>query len=145
MKKGFYLLIFVMAVTLMVSCGRNEVKQSLQQMEKIVEKAEKEKDKLSQEEWKMLAEQFEEYKKIVKNALENKKIGATVQSRCTALTTRWAALCGPIMLEVLFPDLREPLQNLSGDLKKMAEGLKDEAIMKRASVLGKDSLRGEID
>ena len=80
MKKGFYLLIFVIAVTLMVSCGRNEVKQSLQQMEKIVEKAEKEKDKLSKEEWKTLAEQFEAQEKKLNEASEaDRKLRTTTK------------------------------------------------------------------
>ena len=129
MKKGFYLLIFVMAVTLMVSCGRNEVKQSLQQMEKIVEKAEKEKDKLSKEEWKTLAEQFEAQEKKLNEASEANKIGMLDQVKRLGLTTRWAAASGPSTLNDMFEKMGEELKADDGSslkgLNEMLGSIKD--------------------
>lgn len=146
MKKAMNRILLLFFLCTSVACSeRNEGRAALRKMEKIVAKAGKNVDKLSSEEWKALAIEFGEYEKMVKDAIENKKIGETDQTRCIALTSRWTELYEPIMLESLFPDLREPLQNLSEDLKKMAEELKEEAIMKRALELGKDSLRGEID
>lgn len=117
MKKTIYLLISIFALTLLVSCGQNEAKQALQEMEKIVEKAEKEKDNLSKEEWKELAIEFAEYAKIANKGAEEKKLDTKDKVKIATLSARFAAVSvnpisemGENLLENIFSKVNEVLQ-----------------------------------
>ncbi len=128
-----YLLLLTFALSTIVSCGgQNEGKKALREMEKIVEKAEKDKEKLTPEEWKALALEFEQYEKTVNEAIENNKIGAVGQMKCLTLTTRWATVYGPEMLQEMIPDLSEPLKNKGDELEQLIRALDEDSIMKKA-------------
>lgn len=116
MKKIIYLLVTVLAISLLVSCGQNEAKQALREMEKIVEKAEKEKNNLSKEEWKELAVEFAEYAKIANKGAEENKLGTKDKVKIATLSARFAAVSvnpitgmGESLLENLFSKINEAL------------------------------------
>lgn len=133
MKKLIYLILFAFAVTSIVSCGgQNEGKTALREMEKIVEKAEKDKDKLTAEEWKELAVEFEKNEKIASEAADNDKLGIAGNMKLLGLTARWATAYGPRMMQDMLPNLSEPLENLGSDLQKLMDALQEDSIMEEA-------------
>ncbi|MBR8706586.1 OmpA family protein [Bacteroides pyogenes] len=111
MKKLIYLLLFALVATTLVGCGgKSEGKTALHEMEKIVEKAEKDKGILTADEWKALALSFEENENIVNKAVENKQIGVEGRMKFIALTARWAAASGEMMMAGIFSKLNEVLK-----------------------------------
>lgn len=142
MKRTIYVLLLALAATALISCsGRSEGKEALREMEKVVEKAEKNRDKLTPEEWKALAVEFEQCEKKVEEAIKNKKIGATGQIKSIALTTRWATAYGPVMLPEMISDLSEPLKNMGTELEKMVDSMNGDSIMQKA--LQEDTVKQE--
>lgn len=139
MKQVFYLLIFALAATMLFSCGKNEAKKALIEMEKIVETAEKNKNKLSKEEWKELAGRFEENEKIANEAAESNQLGVAGKMKCLALTTRWATVYGQSRMQEITPKVNDMLQTLGSELEKMADSLSEDSIMRQA--LEKDTVK----
>ena len=127
MKKILFLLSFTLVITSFISCERSDGKKALGEMKKIVVKAEKEKDKLSDDEWKVLSEKFQEKEQIVKEAVEKDELGFSSKLEYITLTTRWATAYG----ERFFNDLRDELsddkdgtiEKISGELEKMFNSL----------------------
>lgn len=128
MKKGIYLLVFALAVAALVSCGHGEGNNALREMEKIVEMAEKDKDKLSKEEWKELAARFEENEKIANEAADNNRLGVAGKMKCLTLTIRWATVYGQTMMREITPKVNDVLQTLGSELEKMADSLGEDSI-----------------
>ncbi len=140
MKKILYLFVIAFAVMALVSCGRSEGKSALRDLEKIVEKAEKNKDKLSAEEWKELFAEFQEKEAIANEAAEKNELGITGKVKLLALTTRWAAAYGPRMFEDMASEMDEAglndfegeLKKMGGELKEMLKSLSEDSIMQEA-------------
>ncbi len=134
MKKIIYLLLFALTATMIVSCAKNEGEKALAEMEKITETAEKNKDKLTREEWKKLAIRFEENEKIANEAAEAGKIGVTDRIKLIAITTRWAGTYGPYNLmndisEELAEEIQSeenPLDSLNNILGSIKEALTED-------------------
>lgn len=120
MKKVIYLLFFALAVTALVSCrGGNECKTVLLEMEKIVERAEKEKDILTDEEWKKLALSFEENERIANKASAENRIAIADNMKLITLTTRWITVYGQrMMLPRITPEKKESLKNSGSESGK---------------------------
>lgn len=122
MKKVIYLLIFALTATMLISCAKNEGQKALAEMEKITETAEKNKDKLTREEWKELAVRFEENEKIANEAAENGKIGVTDRMKFIAITARWAAVYGSsALMDDIFENLEQELQSDEVPLDSLEE------------------------
>lgn len=117
MKKTIYLLLlFAFAAVTFISCGQNEGKKALLEMEKIVEKAEKNKDNLTADEWKELAASFEENEKVANEAAETGKLSIAGKMKLLTLTTRWATAWGPSALhEMLEKAADELIRDESND------------------------------
>ena len=110
MKKIVFLLLFAFAIITIISCGRqNEGKKALAEMERIVEKAETEKNELTADEWKELAASFEENEKIANKAAETGKLGVADRMKLVALTARWAAMAETTLLNEFFSKINEAL------------------------------------
>ncbi|MGI6521438.1 MAG: OmpA family protein [Fermentimonas sp.] len=110
MKKIVNVLLFAFAITVLISCGRNEGEKALAEMEKIVEKAEKRKSELTADEWKELAVSFEEYEKVANEAAESGKLGVVDRVKLVALTARWATVSKPNLLEEMMSKITEALK-----------------------------------
>lgn len=124
MKKIIYLLFFALTVTMIVSCAKNEGQKALAEMEKITETAEKNKDKLTREEWKELAVRFTENEKIANEAAETGKIGIADRVKLIAITARWAGTYGPsALMDDLFEKMGEELQTEENPLDSTKEAL----------------------
>ena len=134
MKKIIYLLLLTFALTSIVSCGgQNEGKTALREMEKIVERAEKDKDSLTDEEWKELAVSFEANEKIASQAAEENKLGVAGNMKLIALIARWATAYGARMIvPEMTPDMNESLKNLGSDLERLIGSLSGDSIMQKA-------------
>lgn len=98
MKKAIRLLLLAFVVATLTSCGQSEGKKALLEMERIVEKAEKDKDKLTANEWEELSAAFEENEKVANEAAETGKLGIASRIKILTLTTRWATARGPSLL-----------------------------------------------
>ncbi len=110
MKKAFYIMIFALAATTLVGCGgKSDGKAALREMEKIVEKVEKEKDNLTADEWRELAASFEENEKIANKAAEENRLGLGDKMKIITLTGRWATASSGMMLGDIFSKLSEAL------------------------------------
>ncbi len=129
MNKLMYLLLFAFAMTMSISCGKNEGKNAITEMERIVEKAEKEKDNLTADEWKELAASFEENEKIINEAAAKGKLGVTDRMKLIALTARWAGAYGTsAMMDDVFERLEKELNTdgtSSDSLEEIVDSLKE--------------------
>ena len=109
MKKIMYFLLFAFVITTLISCGHNKGKKALAEMEKIVEKAETEKNELTADEWKELVASFEENEKVANEAAETGELSVADRMKLVTLTARWAAAAKTTLLDEIFSKINEAL------------------------------------
>lgn len=109
MKKIMFILLSAFAITTLISCGQNEGKKALYEMERIVEKAEKEKDKLSADEWEKLTISFQENEDIANKAAETGKLGVGDKMKLVSLSARWAAAAKTSIVDEIFSRINEAM------------------------------------
>ncbi len=132
-KKQIYLIFFLCIISVFTACSKqSDGKKALQEMEKIVETAEKNKDKLTSEEWDELVVRFEENKKIATEATDTGKLSDKNKIKLTELIARWATLNGESNIEGITPQISNLLQNFTDDLGKMVDSMSEESIMQQA-------------
>lgn len=78
-------------------------------MEKIVEKAETEKNELTADEWKELVASFEENEKVANEAAETGELSVADRMKLVTLTARWAAAAKTTLLDEIFSKINEAL------------------------------------
>lgn len=113
MKKIITLLIYATTVALLAACGGSgsSIDSALSQMEKAMEKVEKNKTSMTEADWRALNEELEEPSRILTEALENNDVGAMKKLKISAVVLRYAAVAG----EAAFHTATDSLKNMMGD------------------------------
>ena len=123
MKKTIRLLLLAFAAATLTSCGQNEGKKALLEMERIVEKAEKNKEHLTAHEWEELTASFEENEKVAHEAAETGELSIASKMKYLTLSARWAAARGPSALHEITEKAIEALsQDESNDPETNPDG-----------------------
>jgi len=87
MKK---LIIICIIATMFAGChGGNSVDKAISQVEKSIDKLQKNKGKMTDAEWQNLQKETEEPLKVIADALQNNKVGALDKLKIIALTAKW--------------------------------------------------------
>ena len=134
----------LLAVMMMaVSCGggsSSSVNSAISQMEKAIDKVEKNKASMTEADWKALEAELEEPAAILEAALESNSVGAMDKLKITAISLRYVAILSEAALSTINDSLsvfNEQLQEqLNSDemkdaLKELEKGAKElEEILK---------------
>ena len=108
MKTNFKIVIVVIAtVFIAVSCGKgSSVDAALSQIEKAMDKVEKNKTSMTEADWKALSEELEQPAKILSEALENNQVGTMTKLKITAVMLRYTAIASEAALHTITDSLK---------------------------------------
>ena len=138
------IIIMSIIAAMLAGCGgASPIDRSVSQVEKALEKVEKNKGKMTEDDWIILNKELEEPLKVISDALESNKVGLVTKMKMVALATRWAAAlteAGISEIERQTGIHREnwetELENAAKELEKTAsemEKISDEATKTAAS------------
>ena len=108
MKTNFKIIIMAMAIVFVaVSCGKGtSVDGALSQIEKAMDKVEKNKTSMTEADWQALGEELEQPLQILNDALESNKVGMVQKIKITAAVMRYAAVAGEAALHTVTDSLK---------------------------------------
>ena len=130
MKKIFVVLIMV---AVCAACGSSSsVDKAISQIEKALDKAEKNKGKMTDEDWRSLEKEVEEPLKVISDALEKDELKLMEKMKIVAVSAKWATTVAAAGIsemvkstsgqrEEWVQELEKATQDLDGDLGKELE------------------------
>ena len=119
MKK---LTILVFMVAIFAACGGStSVDKAISQVEKAVEKVEKNKGNMTEADWDALSKEVEEPLKVISDALEKDKVGLMTKMKIVAVTAKWAA----IITQAGLNELGKQMVEAGMEIEKAAKELED--------------------
>ena len=139
MKHNLKIFIAASAVVFMVaSCGGKgaSVDAALSQIEKAMDKVEKNKTSMTEADWQAFSEELEGPVKILNEALESDRVGALKKLKITAVMLRYAAVVG----EAAFHTAAEELQKTIPIGEQFADSL-SAATNELQEALGSDEMK----
>ena len=96
-------------------------------MEKVIQKVEKNKGKMTENDWHNLEKEAEEPLRVLEDALEKNKIGAIQKVKLIALTAKWAT----VMMEAGFTEIEKATgvnrENWQTELEKATQEIEKAA------------------
>jgi len=134
MKK---LIIICIIATLCAGCGSNPVDKAIAQVQKSIDKLEKNKGKMTEADWQSLQKETEAPLKVIADAMENNKVGPLDKIKIMTVSAKWATA----VMQAGFDEMKKAgldqdglgkaLENATDDVDKtMSDGeddsLKDE-------------------
>ena len=130
MKK---LIIMGIIVSIFAGCGgASSVDQAVNQVEKALEKVEKNKGNMTEADWESLKNEVEEPLQVINEALETNKVGVMERIKVMTLVGRWAAVlmeAGVSEIEkstgINREDFGKELENATQELEKTAQELEN--------------------
>ena len=113
MKTNFKIIIMAIAIVfLAASCGKgSSVDSALAQIEKVMDKVEKNKTSMTEADWQAMGEELEQPLKVLNEALESNQIGALKKLKITAVVMRYAAMAS----EAAFHTMADSLKMIMGE------------------------------
>ena len=118
-----YLKIFIAAlvvVSMAVSCGgggSSSVDSALAQIEKAMDKVEKNKTSMTEADWQALSAELEGPAKVLSDALESDQVGAMKKLKITAVMVRY----GVVAAEAAMYTIADPLQEQIEEMQEVVE------------------------
>jgi len=107
--------------------GSSPVDKAINQVEKALAKAEKNKGNMTEADWKSLEKEVEEPLQVIANALENNKVGVMERIKVMTLVAKWTA----VAMEVGFTEIEKSTgidrENWGNELEKAAKELEKAA------------------
>jgi competence CoiA-like predicted nuclease len=131
MKK---LIIISIIVAICTGCGggASSVDSAISQVEKALQKVEKNKDNMTEADWQSLEQELEEPFRVIAEALESNKIGVTGRIKIMSLVSQWAAVMMEAGLSEIGKDVdidrenfEEEFENVSQELEKAVRELEN--------------------
>ena len=109
---NFKLIIMAVAIVFVaVSCGKgSSVDAALSQIEKTMDKVEKNKTSMTEADWKALSEELEQPIKILDDALESNQIGAIKKIKISAVMLRYMTVVGEAAIHTVTDSLKVKLE-----------------------------------
>ena len=121
MKK---LIITFSIVALCAACGgSSSLDRSISQVEKALERVEKNKGKMTEADWRALEKEVEEPLKVIAEALESDKIGVMGKMKILAVTAKWATVLAEAGISELEKRTGVERENFGKELEKAAKEL----------------------
>ena len=121
MKK---LIVICIIATMCVGCGgSSSVDKAISQVEKSIDKLQKNKSKTTAADLQALEKEMEEPLKILSDAIENDKVGTVNKMKIIAITAKWATL----VMEVGLDEMKKAgfdQENIGDELEKIVDEMK---------------------
>ena len=126
MKANFKIIIMAIAIVFVAaSCGKgSSVDAALSQIEKTMDKIEKNKTSMTEADWEAMGKELEAPFKILNDALESNQIGAMKKLKITAVMLRYAAVAGEAAVNTMTDLLKE--SHLTDSISSIATKLQEE-------------------
>ena len=128
MKK--FIIIGIIAVICAGCGGSSSVDKAIGQVEKAIEKIEKNKGNMTESDWKAIEQEVEEPLQVIQKALEDDKVGIVKKGKLSMLAMKWAAVVMEAGLNTMEKEIginREDwnaeLEKAAGELEKALEEL----------------------
>ena len=130
MKTNFKTIIVAIAIVFVaVSCGGkgSSVDAALSQIEKSMDKVEKNKTSMTEADWKTLEAELEAPAKVLSDALESNKVGAMKKLKITTTMMRYVAVIGEAAMRTVTDSLKVIMDdtNLVDSISEGAEMLQE--------------------
>ena len=133
MKTKFQIIIVAIAIVFAaVSCGKgSSVNTALSQIEKAMDKVEKNKTSMTEADWKALSAELEQPAQVLNDALENDQVGGLKKIKIAAVMLRYAAVAGEAAMYTLTDSLKVKMEETlladsisvaADDLQELFEG-----------------------
>ena len=112
MKTNFKIIIVAIVLAFVaVSCGKgSSIDAALSQMEKAMDKVEKNKTSMTTADWQALNEELEQPAKILNDALESDQVGALKKIKISAVVLRYAMVAGEAAMHTVTDELKEKVE-----------------------------------
>jgi ABC-type glycerol-3-phosphate transport system substrate-binding protein len=113
MKNNFKITIMAMAIAFIaVSCGSDSsVDAALSQIEKAMDKVEKNKSSMTEADWQVLNEELEQPLSVLNKALEDNKVSALKKLKISAAALRFATVAGEAALHTVTDSLKIQIED----------------------------------
>jgi len=136
MKSNCRIIILAIAIMFVaVSCGGgNSVDAALAQIEKAMEKVEKNKTSMTEADWLALSEEIEQPLQVLNAALENNNVSGLKKIKISAVVLRYAALASEAAFHTVIQET-----NLVDSISKMQEIIGSEEMKEAMQELQKAS------
>jgi len=112
---------FCIIAALVAGCGGSSFDKDIKQVEKAIEKLEKNKGNLTESDWKSIEKEVEIPLKNIHNALESGKVGTMQKLKLITVTAKWAT----VMMEVGFTEIEKQTgidrENWEQEFEKVAK------------------------
>jgi 16S rRNA U1498 N3-methylase RsmE len=118
MKK--LVIIFCIAV-MCAACGSSPVDSSIRQVEKALERVEKNKDTMTKADWEALGKEIEEPLTVINAALEGDQIGVVGEVKVVMLVTKITTLMAEAGVQMLEQETGVKSEELMDAIKEAAE------------------------
>ena len=124
MKK---LIITGIIVVLFASCGggSSTVDKSISQIEKALQKVEKNKGKMTESDWRNLEKEVEEPLKAITDAMDKNKVGIMGKMKIVAVTAKWAAVLAEAGISEFANKTGIERENFGKELEKVVKELEN--------------------
>ena len=123
MKRLFILILFALLFFGFVSCGGSATNKSLKAIDEITTKAEKEKDKLTDEDWMKLGKEMETHLETLNKAIDDDELGMMDRLKCVGIVARWTKIAVEKGLEKVEKETGMSAEELGKELEKAASEL----------------------
>jgi len=121
--KRFIIIGIIVAICAGCGGGGSSLDKSVNQVEKALEKVEKNKGKMSEDDWKNLEKELEEPLQVIANALESDKVGVLAKVKIVALAARWATALAEAGISEIEKQTGVDRNNWEAELEKVAKEL----------------------
>jgi len=129
MKAKFKFIIMAVAIVFIaVSCGKaSSVDAALSQIEKAIDKVEKNKTSMTEADWEAFSEELEQPAKVLSEALESNQVGAMKKIKISAVMLRYAAIIGEAAMHTMTDKmvemhLADSIAAVSNQLQEVLDG-----------------------
>ena len=112
-------------VAMCVACGGSSVDKSISKVNKALEKVEKNKGKMTEDDWQSLNKELEEPMKILAEAIDSDKVGVIKKVKIVAATTKWMAVFAEAGIRELEKSTGVDRENFGKELEKAAKELEN--------------------
>jgi hypothetical protein len=128
--KNVKLILIALAVAFMAaSCGNgNSIDAALNQVEKAMDKVEKNKTSMTANDWKSFNEEMEAPCKVLNDALESNDVGTLKKLKISAVVLRMAAVAGEAAMHTAIDSLNVKMQEtgIADSIAKISDALQGE-------------------
>ena len=107
--------------------GTSSVDRAITQVEKALEKVEKNKGNMTEADWRSLEQEVEESLQVIANAIESNKVGMMERLKLMTLAAKWATVTMEVGLSEIEKQTGIDRENWGDELEKAAKEIEKAA------------------